>query len=68
MISSQSRRRRALLTSRLLSMSEDLPPATVIVDRPEKIRAFLPQSDELISEGPVILDEVTVIKYVGRRR
>lgn len=55
-------------TSRLLSMSEDLPLAIVIVDHPDRIRAFLPQLDELIGEGLVILDEVTVIKYVGRGR
>ncbi len=55
-------------TSRLLSMSEDLPLAIIIVDAPDKIRAFLPQLDELISEGLVILDEVSVIKYVGRGR
>jgi PII-like signaling protein len=53
-------------TSRLLSMSEDLPLAIIIVDTPEKVRAFLPQLDELIGEGLVILDEVNVIKYVGR--
>ena len=55
-------------TSRLLSMSEDLPLAIIIVDAADKIRAFLPQLDELISEGLVILDEVSVIKYVGRDR
>jgi PII-like signaling protein len=55
-------------TSRLLSMSEDLPLAIVIVDTPGKIRAFLPQLDELIAEGLVILDEVSVIRYVGRDR
>jgi len=49
-------------------MSEDLPLAIVIVDTPDKIRAFLPQLDELISEGLVILDEVAVITYVGRGR
>lgn len=53
-------------TSRLLSMSEDLPLAIIIVDHPEKIRAFLPQLDELITEGLAILDEVNVIKYIGR--
>jgi len=55
-------------TSRLLSMSEDLPLAIVIVDTAEKIQAFLPELDELIGEGLVILDEVNVIKYVGRAR
>jgi PII-like signaling protein len=53
-------------TTRILSLSEDLPVAIVIVDTAERIRAFLPQLDELISEGLVILDEVEVIRYVGR--
>ncbi len=53
-------------TTRLLSLSEDLPVAVVIVDTAEKIEAFLPQLDELITEGLVILDPVNVIKYVGR--
>ncbi len=53
-------------TTRILSLSEDLPLAVVIVDAGEKIRAFLPQLDELIGEGLVILDEVEVIRYVRR--
>jgi PII-like signaling protein len=54
-------------TSRLLSMSEDLPLAIVIVDLADKIRAFLPQLDELITQGLVTLDDVSVIKYPGRK-
>jgi PII-like signaling protein len=53
-------------TTRLLSLSEDLPVAVIIVDAEEKIRAFLPQLDELVTEGLVILDPVEVIRYVGR--
>jgi PII-like signaling protein len=53
-------------TSRLLSLSEDLPLAVVIVDAEEKIRGFLPQLDELVTEGLVILDPVEVVRYVGR--
>jgi PII-like signaling protein len=53
-------------TSRLLSLSEDLPVAIVIIDSQERVRAFLPQLDELVGEGLVILDEVEVIRYVGR--
>ncbi|MBR7833348.1 DUF190 domain-containing protein [Actinospica durhamensis] len=53
-------------TTRLLSLSEDLPIAIVIVDAPERIDAFLPQLDELVAEGLVILDDVEVIRYVGR--
>ncbi|NLU76681.1 DUF190 domain-containing protein [Streptomyces sp. HNM0575] len=53
-------------TQRLLSMSEDLPVAIVIVDSHERIHDFLPQLDELVSEGLVILDDCEVIRYVGR--
>jgi len=53
-------------TTRLLSLSQDLPIAIVIVDQDDRIRAFLPQLDELVTEGLVILDPVEVIRYVGR--
>jgi uncharacterized protein len=53
-------------TSRLLSMNEDLPMAVVIIDTADRIRAFLPQLDELVIEGLVTVDEVEVIRYVGR--
>ena len=53
-------------TTRLLSLSENLPVVVVIVDKEDRIRAFLPQLDELVSEGLVTLDRVEVIRYVGR--
>ncbi|WP_250284197.1 MULTISPECIES: DUF190 domain-containing protein [unclassified Frankia] len=53
-------------TTRLLSMSQDLPTAVVIVDDEPRVRAFLPQLDELVTEGLVIIDEVEVIRYTGR--
>jgi len=53
-------------TTRLLSLSEDLPVAVIIVDTHERIQGFLPQLDELVSEGLVILDDCEVIRYVGR--
>ncbi len=53
-------------TTRILSLSNDLPIIIVIVDEAERIDAFVPQLDELITEGLVILDDVEVIKYVGR--
>ncbi len=52
-------------TSRLLSLGEDLPVAIVIVDTQDRVEAFLPELDELIGQGLVILDPVQVIKYVG---
>ncbi|WP_055631133.1 DUF190 domain-containing protein [Streptomyces hirsutus] len=53
-------------TTRLLSMADDLPTAVVIVDEEDRIRAFLPQLDELAIEGLVTLEEVQVVHYVGR--
>ncbi|AOR36131.1 hypothetical protein BFF78_38305 [Streptomyces fodineus] len=54
-------------TSRLLSLSEDLPVAVVVVDTEERVRAFLPQLDELVGEGLVTLEECEVVRYVARR-
>jgi PII-like signaling protein len=38
------------------------------VDTEERVRAFLPQLDELVTEGLVMVDPVEVIRYVGRNR
>jgi PII-like signaling protein len=54
-----------LHTARLLSLSEDLPIAIVVVDSPDRIEEFLPQLDELVTGGLVILDDVDVIRYVA---
>ncbi|MGH3509586.1 MAG: DUF190 domain-containing protein [Nocardioidaceae bacterium] len=53
-------------TSRILSLSEDLPVAVLIVDSEERIHAFLPELDELVTEGIVLLDEVQVVRHVSR--
>lgn len=52
-------------TTRFLSLSEDLPLAIVIIDAEQRVRAFLDDLDEVISEGLVTLDEVDVIRYPG---
>jgi uncharacterized protein len=53
-------------TTRLLSLTEDLPIVVIIVDTEEKVREFLPQLDELVTEGMVILDQVEVLRYKGK--
>ncbi|WP_086849643.1 DUF190 domain-containing protein [Amycolatopsis kentuckyensis] len=53
-------------TTRILSLSEDLPVVIVIIDEEAKLRAFLPQLGELIGEGLVTLDQVEVVRHVGR--
>lgn len=52
-------------TTRLLSLSNDLPVAIVIVDAEARVREFLPQLDDLVEDGLVIVDRVEVIRYVG---
>jgi PII-like signaling protein len=49
-------------TSRLLSLSEDLPVAVVIVDAEERVRAFLPQLADLPGVGLATLDPVEVVR------
>jgi PII-like signaling protein len=56
-----------LHSAHLLSLSDDLPLAIVIVDDGPRIQAFLPQLDELIHDGLVIVDDVDVVRYVGRK-
>lgn len=53
-------------TTRLLSLAENLPVAVIIVDTEDHIRAFLPQLDELVIGGLIVIDPVEVIRYVGR--
>ncbi|ABL82458.1 MULTISPECIES: DUF190 domain-containing protein [unclassified Nocardioides] len=50
-------------TSRLLSLSDDLPVAVVVIDSADRIEAFLPQVDEVVGEGLVTLDEVRVVVH-----
>jgi PII-like signaling protein len=38
----------------------------VIVDRPERIDAFLPELDELITKGLVVREHVEIVTCVGR--
>jgi uncharacterized protein len=53
-------------TTRLLSLSEDLPIAVIIVDTEDRIRSFLPRIEELVTEGLVFVDPVEVIRFLGR--
>lgn len=50
-------------TSRLLSLSEDLPVAVIIVDTAERIDGFLPQVEEVLGEGLAVLDDVDVVVH-----
>ena len=47
----------------LLRLSQDLPIIVEIVDLQEKIDAFLPVLDEMMSSGLVTLEKVQVLQY-----
>jgi len=50
-------------TTRLLSLSEDLPVAIIIVDTAERTEEFLDEVAELVRGGLVIVDDVHVHTY-----
>ena len=52
-------------TAKLLERSTDLPVVVEIVDAEEKINAFLPAVDELVTEGLVTLEAVRILRYVS---
>ncbi len=56
-----------LHTAKILRLSEDLPFVVEIVDSEEKINAFLPVLDTMMTSGLVTLEKVQVIQY-GRRK
>ncbi|WP_418955266.1 DUF190 domain-containing protein [Streptomyces tritici] len=53
-------------TARLLSLNENLPVAVVIVDEERRVRAFLPQLDELVGGALVTLDTCEVVHHTAR--
>jgi len=50
-------------TAKILRLSEDLPVIIEIVDKRERIEAFLPVIDPMIGDGLVTTEEVRVISY-----
>lgn len=52
-----------LHSTRILSLSTDLPILIEAVDSEEKIRAVLPELDEMLGDGLITLEKVEVIAY-----
>src|SRR5436189_1497017 len=50
-------------TAKILRLSDDLPMVIEIVDSQEKIDAFLPLLDSMVSEGLITVEAVRVIRY-----
>jgi hypothetical protein len=52
-----------LHTTKILQLSEDLPLIIEIVDTEEKIKAFLPILDGMMTGGLITLEKVQVLLY-----
>jgi hypothetical protein len=52
-----------LHTAKILRLSEDLPMVIEIVDSLEKVEAFLPALDEMVTDGLVTLEKIKVLHY-----
>jgi hypothetical protein len=49
----------------MLSLSPDLPIAAVIVDTPARVDAFLPQVQEIVTDGLITVEDVRAIGHVA---
>jgi PII-like signaling protein len=54
-----------LHTTRLLRLSEDLPLLIEVVDQEDRIRAILPELDEMVGDGLITLERIEVVAYRG---
>ena len=50
-------------TTKLLRLSQDLPIVVEIVDSQEKIDAFLPLLDKMMTSGLITIEKVRVLQY-----
>ena len=52
-----------LHTAKILRLSEDLPVVVEIIDSEERITAFLPLLDGMVTGGLVSLEEIRILRY-----
>jgi PII-like signaling protein len=52
-----------LHSTRILSLSEDLPILVEAVDAEDKVRAVLPELDQMLGDGLITLEKIEVITY-----
>ncbi|HOI54006.1 MAG TPA: DUF190 domain-containing protein [Phycisphaerae bacterium] len=55
-----------LHTASILRLSADLPVVVEIVDRSERIEAFLPEVNRMVADGLVTVEKVRVLAYRDR--
>jgi hypothetical protein len=54
-----------LHTAKVLRLSEDLPVVVELIDSEDKINAFLPILDGMMTGGMVTIEKVKVLRYGG---
>lgn len=54
-------------TAKILRLSEDLPVVVEIVDRPDRIDAFLPVADAMIDEGSIVVSDARAVFHLPLR-
>jgi len=52
--------------AKIFELSSDLPVIVEIVDKEDRIQAFLPELDQMVGDGLVTLEKVHVIAYRGK--
>jgi PII-like signaling protein len=57
----------AIHTANILRLSEDLPVVVEVVDGEEQIERLKQILDEMVSEGLVTMETVTVLRYMSGR-
>ncbi|MCR4269342.1 DUF190 domain-containing protein [Nitratireductor sp. ZSWI3] len=57
-----------LHTSKILRLSEDLPLVIEIIDSEDRINAFLPELDRLMTSGLITVENVRVLQYGANDR
>ena len=50
-------------TAKVLRLSEDLPIIIEIADRADRIESFLPELDNMVTEGMITLKRVHILAY-----
>jgi hypothetical protein len=55
-------------TANILRLSQDLPVIVEIVDTEEQVERLRPILDEMVAEGLVTMEKVTVLRYTPGRK
>ncbi|HET6381107.1 MAG TPA: DUF190 domain-containing protein [candidate division Zixibacteria bacterium] len=58
--------RQHLHSTRILSLSEDLPILVEAIDAEDKVRAVLPELDGMLGDGLITLERVRIFTYRAR--